>query len=220
MQPHMPQHCQGLLSTGLRNIASILRQTVPNVKLISSWTRIWTLKHVKPVVHCCWSSMRWQSVIWVFFFEVSYRFVCVKQLLYNDFQRETYKMYDTIPYCFWWLIEVSHHTFYSSHDESPFVETVFKHTNVCDDTSDYRLYRMMSMALWFVGCPCPAYCEQWTIPLILYLIVWPYLNWICYLNKLDNLSYLGSGLSRISIEREDRTFGDFLPRFLGKFRPI
>ena len=43
-------------------------------------------------------------------------------------------MYDVIPRCFQWVIEVSHHTFNSSHDENHSVETVFTHRNSYDDT--------------------------------------------------------------------------------------
>ena len=69
-------------------------------------------------------------------------------------------MYDVIPYCCLWVIEVSHHTFYSSQDGKVNMMIPQK------ITSDYRLWIMMFMARWFVGRPCPAYYEQWTTPLI------------------------------------------------------
>ena len=71
-----------------------------------------------------------------------------KQFIQNDFQGESYKMYDTIPqyfqsvadvilFYFKWSTEnsgVSHHRFYSSHAGNRSVETVFTQTYVYDDT--------------------------------------------------------------------------------------
>ena len=43
-------------------------------------------------------------------------------------------MYDAISYCFQWVIEVSHHTFYISHEGDRFLETIFNpYANVYDD---------------------------------------------------------------------------------------
>ena len=64
-------------------------------------------------------------------------------VLWHDSQPDSNKIYDAISHHYQWVIEVSHHTFYSTRDGNPSVETVFTDRNVYDDISenypDYRL---------------------------------------------------------------------------------